>query len=140
MSSSQGEADDLKEFQSISDNFNQAWTLYEESEGDGSIHVSVLLLIDDHDYCAYLDLEQKVLSEEANGYYTFGKTSVEELGEDNQAITVSHQGDEDRLNIMFNASNRDDMVSISDSWGGVNNFMAFDDVESATSFFENVIS
>lgn len=136
----QGEADVLKEFQSISGNFSRAWTLYEEPDGDGSVHASVLLLSDDHDYCAYLDLEQKASSDEANGYYTFGKTSVEELGKNNQAITVRHRGDEDRLNIVFNAWKRDDMVSISDPWGGVNNLTAFDDVESAISFYEDVIS
>ena len=139
-STTQGEADELTEFHSISGNFDQAWTLYEETESDGSIHASVLLLSDNHDCCAYLDLEQQASSDEANGYYTFGKTSVEELGKNNQAITVSHQSDKDRLNIVFNAWKRDDMVSISDPWGGVNNLTAFDDVESAISFFEDVIS
>ena len=131
-------SNELEKFRGISNKLDQAWTLYEKPENDGTEHVAALLLSKDHRYCAYLDLKQN--SSTANGHYTFGETSVKEEGKNIQSITVQHDGDADKLDVIFNAWEKDNMVSVKDSWGGVNDLTAFDDVKSVVSFFEDAIA
>ena len=129
---------ELEKFRGISNNLNQAWMLYEESESDGSIHVSVLLLSQDHSYCAYCDLKQD--SSGVDGYYTFGKSSVKETAENVEAITVQYDEDRDTLDVIFKARGRDDMVSLKDPWGGMNDLSEFENANDAISLFEDILS
>ncbi len=55
-------------------------------------------------------------------------------------ITVRHGSDEDELGIIFNAWEKDDMVSVKDPWNGINNLTAFDDIESIVSLFEDIVA
>ena len=132
------ESNELEKFRSISSNFNHAWLLYEEPDKDDTEHLVVLLLSEDHRYCAYFDLTQD--STNATGNYTFGEASVEKAGEDNETITVKHGGDNDKFMIVFNAWGSEDVVSVIDPWKGIYNLNAHDDVDAAISVFEDAIS
>ena len=137
-SATQSESDELKEFRSISSKFDQAWTLHDESESDGSQHIVVLLLSKDHGYCGYFDLKLDA-SSNPSGYYTFGEASVEETAANTEAITVHHGSDNDKLDVIFNAWGHDDMVSLKDPWKGVNDLTAFEDVSAAITTFEGIL-
>lgn len=138
-SDEQDTSGDLEGFRSISDNFDQAWSFYEGSEGKNDAHVAILLLSKDHDYCAYLDAQQ-IDEESARVSYTFGRTDVRREGENNQTITVHHRDDNDKLAMVFGAWGSDDTVSLVDPWGNTTNLAASDNVDGYVSYFEEVIA
>lgn len=139
-STDSGQDGELGAFRGMSGGFDQAWTFYEKSGGDGSVHAAVLLLSAAHDRCAYLDVKQEGGSDEALCAYTFGEASAEEVAGGTEAITVKCDGGEDELSVVFGAWGRDDTVCVSDPWGGVCNLTAQGDVGSAVAFFEEVLA
>lgn len=135
----QGETAALQEFRRISANFDQGWALDEELGDDGNLRLVALLLSKDHDYCAYIDLRENADST-VTGSYTFGQATAEDNGKGVQTITVSHNGDSDKLNIIFNAWGKDNMVSIKDPWGEIGNLTAVKDIEPLIELFEDALA